>query len=111
MVFRFILAALAAWRLSFLMAREDGPGQLCRRLRQVAGRILPAEGLRCVKCVSFWLAIPFTWYVGGGWAQLLVGWLALAGVAALIDELTGAPFTWRELTEDELLRKSPGSDD
>ena len=26
LMFRFLLAALAAWRLAFLLVREDGPG-------------------------------------------------------------------------------------
>jgi hypothetical protein len=105
--FRFVLAALATWRLAFLLAREDGPGKALSRLRGWLGKGFLGESFRCVKCVSVWVAVPFAFFVGGDWPELLVTWLALAGVAALIDEGTRPPFEWQEGKGDELLRGEP----
>ena len=103
--FRFLLAALATWRLAFLFAREDGPGRIFTRLREKLGAGFLGELFKCVKCLGVWIAIPLAFFVGGDWVELVVIWLALSGVTALIDELTKPPFDWQESKEDELLRR------
>ena len=102
-VFRFVVAALATWRISFRLAREDGPGGVFARWRNRPRR-LGRSLFSCVKCLSLWIAIPFAFFVGGSWGELLVIGLALSGVAALIDEWTRPPFEWQETQDHELLR-------
>ena len=82
--FRFLVAALATWRLAFLLARERGPWGIFVRLRRGAPAGIAGELLKCVKCVGIWVAIPFAFFVRGDWTELVVIWLALAGVTALI---------------------------
>lgn len=103
-LFRFLLAALAAWRLAFLLAREDGPGRAFARFRAGLGEGFFGQLFRCVKCVGMWVSIPFAFFVGGNWIELVVIWLALSGVTALIDEWTRPPFEWQETNGDELLQ-------
>jgi hypothetical protein len=103
--FRFILAALATWRLAFLLTREDGPGRVFARLRRGLGTGFAGQLFGCVKCVGMWMALPFAFFVGGSWIELLVEWLAIAGVTALIDEWTRPPFEWQETKGDDLLRR------
>src|SRR5262245_24883452 len=97
--FRFFIASLATWRLALLLARERGPWDVFRRFRRCAGGGIFGELLKCVKCVGLWAAIPFAFFVRGEWTELIVIWLALAGVTALIDEWTRPPFEWQESTE------------
>ncbi len=104
--FRFLIAALATWRLAFLLAREQGPWDILGRFRQAASGVT-TELLRCVKCVGLWVAIPFAFFVRGDWWELIVIWLALAGVTALIDELTRPPFEWQEVREDRVAEANP----
>jgi len=104
-MFRFILAALATWRLAFLFAREDGPGRIFARLRERLGGGFFGQLLSCIKCVGMWVAIPFAFFVRGSWVELIVIWLALAGVTALIDEWTRPPFEWQEANGNEMLRR------
>ena len=104
-VFRFVLAALAAWRLAFLLAREDGPWRLFGRLRQRMGTGFLADLFGCVKCLGMWISIPFAFFVkGDNCIDLVVIWLALSGVTALIDEWLRPPFEWQEGMDDGLLR-------
>lgn len=103
-LFHFVLAGLATWRLSFLVAREDGPWRMMARLRKAAGDGMLGRLLRCVKCASLWVAAPLAWFVGGTWSELAVVWLALSGVASLIDEATRPPFEFQETRDDKLLR-------
>ena len=109
LVFRFILAALATWRLAFLIAREDGPWDVFSRMRRRSTNAFWGELFSCVKCLGFWIAIPFAFFVGGNWVELVVIWLALSGVTALTDEWTRPPFEWSETEGDELLRTEKDS--
>lgn len=102
--FRFFLAALATWRLAFLLVREDGPWRVFARARQMLGSGFWGELFGCVKCLGMWISIPFAFFVKGDWLELVVIWLALSGVTALIDEWTKPPFEWQETTDNELLR-------
>jgi len=99
-LFRFLIGALATWRLAFLVARESGPWDVIARFRRGVGDGSVGRMVRCVKCVGLWSAIPFALFVRGDWWDLIVVWLALAGVTALIDEWTRPPFGWQE-SQDE----------
>ncbi len=98
--FRFLIAALATWRLAFLLARERGPWDIFGRLRRGVENGVAGGLLKCVKCVGLWVAVPFAFFVRGDWWELIVVWLALAGVTALIDEWTRSPFEWQETKDD-----------
>src|SRR5262249_53513739 len=93
--FRFLIAALATWRVAFLFAREDGPWDIFGRFRHSAGYGFAGQLLKWIKCVGVWVAVPFAFFVRGDWWELVVIWLALAGVTALIDEWTRPAFEWR----------------
>ena len=103
-VFRFILAALATWRLAFLIVREDGPWEVFSRIRRRFINAFWGELFSCVKCLGMWIAIPFAFFVEGNWVELVVIWLALSGVTALMDEWTRPPFEWKDDEGDELLQ-------
>jgi hypothetical protein len=99
LVFRFVIAAIAAWRLAFLLVREDGPAGIFVSLRHKAGAGFFGQLLGCVKCTGMWVSIPFAFFVRGNWMELVVIWLALSGVTALIDEWTRPPFEFQETKE------------
>jgi hypothetical protein len=101
--FRFLIAALATWRLAFLLSRERGPWDVFGLLRRATEGGVVGELLKCVKCVGLWVAVPFAFFVRGDWWELVVTWLALAGVTAMIDEWTRSPFEWQESKEDGLV--------
>jgi len=65
-----ILYILAVWRLSSLLVREEGPGDIFGKLRSKAGVKYDAHSrpygenflaklLSCVLCVSLWISIIF----------------------------------------------------
>ena len=75
----FLLCALAVWRITHLLAREDGPFDLVVRLRQRVGQGLLGGLLDCFFCLSLWIALPFTLLLATGWIAGAVTWLALVG--------------------------------
>lgn len=64
--FVFLLALLGTYRLSHMIAMEDGPFDVFADLRDKAGqRTWIGRGLHCPLCISFWLS----WIMG---ARLVV---------------------------------------
>ena len=57
---RFALAALATWRVTHLLAREDGPGGVVARAREAIGSRPLGELMDCFGCLSIWVAAGFT---------------------------------------------------
>lgn len=90
-----ILAVLATFRLSFLITQERGPWSLSERLRSwVVNHCGPkswqAEGIQCILCVSFWVALPWAavllWIVGVlSPLLLLLAWQGVAGACLVLN--------------------------
>ena len=88
---RFVLAALATWRVTHLLASEDGPADLIVRFRARLGRGLAGSLMDCFNCLSLWIAIPFACFVVNGVVDRFVAWLALSGAACLANRLADRP--------------------
>jgi hypothetical protein len=82
---RALLAALACWRLTHLIAHEDGPFNLVLALRQRVGNGPLGQWMDCPYCVSVWVAMPLAPLL----CHDLAGWglavLALSGAASLVE--------------------------
>ena len=93
---RFLVAALATWRLSSLLVAEDGPGRVFGRLRDFVGVEDGAQPgfwrdlLGCIWCVSVWVGAlcAFLAFLPGEWWYFL--WpFALSAMAILIGRYLG----------------------
>jgi len=89
---RFTLSALAVYRVSYLVARDDGPWNLFRRLRSAAKRTGAGRLVTCVNCLSVWVSLPLAWFVGSSWVERILAWWALSGAAVLLDRATRDTF-------------------
>lgn len=86
---KVVLAALATWRLTHLLAREDGPADLIARLRARLGSSSLGHLMDCFNCVSLWVAAPLAWWLASTLGDGIVVWLALSGVACLLERVSG----------------------
>lgn len=91
-----VLAIFATWRVAHLFAEETGPGGVAIRFRNLyTAQDWIGEGMRCVLCLSFWLALPACVVVLvldpsiPIWAWPFY-WLGIAGGAAAFEEATHA---------------------
>lgn len=102
-----IVGILAVWRISHLLAAEDGPWKIVARLRRAAGASVLGQLLDCFYCLSLWLALPVAFAVCDGWDALLV-WPALSGGACLLERATEPAAAYHEQPgeQDVVLRKS-----
>jgi hypothetical protein len=89
---RFTLSALAVYRVSFLIAREDGPWDLFRQVRSSAKGTMAGRLVACLNCLSVWISLPLAWFVGHSLAERILAWWALSGAAVLLDRATRDPF-------------------
>jgi hypothetical protein len=88
---RFVLVVLATWRLTHLLASEDGPADLLARLRARMGQGLLGELVDCFQCLSLWVAAPLAAFVSRRPLEWLLAWLALSGGACLLERLGRDP--------------------
>lgn len=74
-----VLAVLATWRMTHLLAREDGPGDLIFRVRAWLGQGVAAKLMDCFYCLSLWIAAPAALFVSRRAIEWIFTWLALSG--------------------------------
>lgn len=84
---RFALAVLATWRITHLLAKEDGPADIIFRLRSGLGDHLVGRLMDCFHCLSLWVAAPAALFVSRRPLEWLMSWLALSGGACLLERL------------------------
>ena len=88
---RFVLAALATWRVSHLLAEEDGPWDAVVRLRLRLGSGQLGALMDCFHCLSLWVSAPAALAVAPRRRDVPLLWLALSGAACLLERATGGP--------------------
>ena len=88
--FALALGVLATWRVSHLIAYEDGPFDAVARLRERAGHGMLGRLMDCPYCVSLWIAAPAALFVSRPSGRWLLAWLAISGGASLIEKLAAA---------------------
>jgi hypothetical protein len=98
---RFVMAALAVWRLSHLVSREDGPFASIARLRGWLGDRRLGRLLDCPFCLSMWFAIPGALFLRVPALETAVGWLALSGAACVIERAIRAPVVFETLPDGQ----------
>lgn len=88
-LYEVVLAVLAVWRVTHLLAEEDGPGRLIARLRMRLGLGLWGQLASCFYCLSLWAAAPVALLAAHGWRLRVELWLAASGGAILLERATG----------------------
>jgi hypothetical protein len=99
----FLAAVLAVWRVTHLIAVEDGPWDVLRRVRNAGERIGLERLIHCFYCCSVWVAIPFALLLTHEWKSVAIVLPALSGGAILLERVTGereAPAAWIESKEE-----------
>jgi len=80
-------AVLATWRISHLLAREDGPADIVARTRERLGESELGSLMDCLPCTSLWVAVPMAFYVARKPADRAVAVFALSAGACILDAL------------------------
>ncbi len=111
---RFVLASLATWRITHLLAREDGPADVLARLRAWLGESFAGKLMDCFHCLSLWVAAPTVFFVARRTLDLLVAWLAISGAACVLERLVGERVVFESApnegaANDGMLRSETGA--
>jgi hypothetical protein len=112
---RFLVAALATWRVTHLIVYEDGPWDVIARLRSRAGSGFFGRLMDCFYCTSIWAAAAATALLAPAPRDWVLVWLAISGAACLVHRIEERPVVVEQVeenrggTEDALLRTESGS--
>lgn len=103
------VGVLCVWRVTHLLAVEDGPWMAAARLRRRAGTGFWGGLVGCFYCLSLWIAAPVAAVLATDRVEGLLLWPALSGGAILLQRATApappALYQEDEETDDELLRR------
>lgn len=96
--YMLLLGILGVWRITHLLAAEDGPFEVFAHLRKALGQGFWGKLMDCFYCLSLWVAAPFAWFLGHGAVERGLLWIALSGGAILLERSTAKPpvVTYRE---------------
>jgi hypothetical protein len=95
------LAVLATWRVTHLLASEDGPADLIARFRARLGHGLAGKLMDCFNCLSLWIAAPAALFVSRKPLDWLFLWLALSGAACLLERSGHEPVIIQPVSQPE----------
>lgn len=98
-MWRFFLAVLATWRVTHLLANEDGPADVIVRFRALLGRSIFGQLMDCFNCLSLWIAALAALFVSRKPAEWFFCWLALSGGACLLERLGQEPVVIQRLPQ------------
>ncbi len=89
------LSILAIYRVSYLIAKEDGPFDVFALIRgKISQENWIGRGLNCVLCLSFWLSlIPALWLFWGRPVNIIAGWFGIAGSVLVLYKVLDEQFT------------------
>jgi hypothetical protein len=96
---RFALSVLATWRVTHLLASEDGPADIIVRFRSLLGRSILGALMDCFNCLSLWIAAVAALFVSRRPLELLFCWLALSGGACLLERLGREPVVIQPMSQ------------
>ena len=96
---RFVLAVLATWRMTHLLASEDGPADLIVRFRARLGHGLAGRLMDCFNCLSLWIAAAAALFVFRKPLEWLFTWLALSGGACLLEHIGHEPVVIQPMSQ------------
>jgi hypothetical protein len=88
---RLVLASLATWRLTHLLAYEDGPQDAVAVLRRRLGAGFFGSLMDCFQCLSLWTAAPLAYWAVRDRRHLPMACLAISGAACLLENASSGP--------------------
>ena len=105
---KFVVGTFATWRLTHLLTREDGPGDIVARGRASLGNGWIGRLFDCFQCLSLFLAAPAALWLTTRPADLWWTWLALSGAACLCDRIAQPAVAITPLTDSTREEKKDG---
>lgn len=87
-----ILSSFAVYRVSRMLAQEDGPFEIFKRTRDWSFKKYNnhwvVTGIHCVLCISFWIsiipAICFGYYFYLNVPEIFLLWFGIAGIVVFL---------------------------
>src|SRR5215831_13664330 len=85
---RLVVGTLVTWRVTHLLAEEDGPADVILKIRRRVGESELGELMDCFNCLSIWVAALVSLAVTDRKREAALLWPALSGAACLLESAT-----------------------
>lgn len=103
-----VLGILVTWRITHLLAVENGPWSVFDKMRRGAGTGMLGELLVCFYCLSLWVAAPLAVFLAADWRHRLLLWPGLSAGAILLERASRSeremPIILQEPEDPNVLR-------
>lgn len=86
--YHLTLAVFAIWRVTHLLAKEDGPWDAIVAVRLRLRNGFLGSLLDCFYCLSLWIAAPAAYMLMNRWREWPLLWLGLSGAACLLEQMS-----------------------
>lgn len=96
---RILLAVLATWRVTHLLASEDGPVDIIVRFRALLDQSVAGKLMDCFNCLSLWVGAPAALFVSRKPLEWLFCWLALSGGSCLLERIGHEPVVIQPMSQ------------
>lgn len=96
---RFVLAVLATWRVTHLLANEDGPADIIVRFRASLGQSIVGKMMDCFQCLSLWVAALAALFISRHLLEWLFCWVAISGGACLLERMGQEPVVIQPMSQ------------
>jgi hypothetical protein len=96
---KFVLSVLATWRITHLLAKEDGPADVVVRFRALLGSGSAGKLMDCFNCLSIWVAAPIALVTCRKPLDRILAWLALSGGACILERAVQEPVNFQRIPE------------
>ena len=94
--FDIVIAALAVWRLAYMLKHEAGPWDIFIRIREKLGDGVLGRAMDCIACMSIWIAIMI-FIPGAEYVALVLAISALSifwsHVHEMLSRIAATPFS------------------
>ena len=96
---KLLVAVLATWRVTHLLASEDGPADGVVRFRVWLGPGILGSLMDCFNCLSISVAAVAAVFVCSSVLEWLAGCLAISGGACLLERIGREPLAFQPLSQ------------
>lgn len=93
MIEKYIVIVIVVWRLTHLLALEDGPFDIIIRIRKLVGDSFFGQLMDCFYCLSVWIGLAAAFYVGTSWQEIILLCLYYSGTSILLEKSTNKNFS------------------
>jgi hypothetical protein len=91
-IVKYFVFVIVVWRVTHLIALEDGPFDSIIRLRNLAGNSFFGKLMDCFYCLSIWIGFACAIYASRNFEEIVILCFYYSGTSILLEKSTNKNF-------------------